>query len=241
MKKFVLLLLPVSMLFASCLYFGGKKVKGNGHIETDERSVSSFHSVEVRGAIDVYVSQGALQPVKIETDENLLKYVEVEQHGEKVVIKNRHGYNIRPTQKVKVFVTSPDYRSLQVSGACNIIGQTKISTSEALDLSVSGAGDIKMEVDAPKLSADISGSGTVDLKGQTKDFELGLSGAGKARCFEMLSENTEVDISGAGSADVYASVKLDAEVSGAGSVKYKGNASNVNQQVSGAGSVKKAD
>lgn len=216
-------------------------MKGNGHIETDERTVNSFHSVQVQGAIDVFVSQGELQPVKIETDENLLKYVEVEQHGETIVIKNKHGYNLRPTQKVKVYVTSPEYKSLEVSGACNIVGQTKISSHEPLDLSVSGAGDIKMEVEAPKLSADISGSGTVDLKGQTRDFDLGLSGAAKARCFEMLAENTQVDISGAGSADVYASVKLDAEVSGAGSVKYKGSATNVNQQVSGAGSVKKAD
>jgi hypothetical protein len=98
-----------------------------------------------------------------------------------------------------------------------------------------------MEVEAPKVTADISGSGTIDLKGQTKDFDLGLSGAAKARCFDMMAENTEVDISGAGSADVYASVKLDADVSGAGSVKYRGGAAQVNQHVSGAGSVKKAD
>jgi len=31
-----------------------------------------------------------------------------------------------------------------------------------------------------------------------------------------------VDISGAGTAEVYASVKLDAQVSGAGDVNYKG-------------------
>ncbi len=241
MKKFILLFLPAILLFTSCMHFGGKRVKGNGNVQTDERSVNSFNSVEVHGAIDVYVSQGPLQPVRIETDENLLNYIKVEQSGETVVIKNRHGYNIRPTHKVKVYVTSPEYRSLDVSGACNIIGQTKISSDKDLDIEVSGAGDIRMEVNAPKLSADISGSGTVDLKGQTRDFDLGLSGAGKAKCFEMLAENTEVDISGAGSADVYASVKLDAQVSGAGSVKYKGNASNVNQQVSGAGSVKKAD
>jgi hypothetical protein len=203
--------------------------------------VNSFHNVEVHGAIDVFVSQGELKPVKIETDENLLKYVEIEQHGETIVIKNKEGFNLRPTQKIKVYVSSPEYRSLEVSGACNIIGQTKLTGHEPLGLSVSGAGDIKMEVEAPKVTADISGSGTIDLKGQTKDFDLGLSGAAKARCFDMMAENTEVDISGAGSADVYASVKLDADVSGAGSVKYRGGAAQVNQHVSGAGSVKKAD
>ncbi len=96
-----------------------------------------------------------------------------------------------------------------------------------------------MEVDAPALDVEISGSGTVNLKGETKDFDLDLSGAANAHCYDLLSENTKVVISGAGDAEVYASVKLDAHVSGAGAVSYKGNASNVNQNVSGAGSVKK--
>ena len=43
------------------------------------------------------------------------------------------------------------------------------------------------------------------------------------------------------SAMIFASVSLDSRVSGAGSVRYKGNATTVNQKVSGAGSVKKAD
>jgi hypothetical protein len=138
-------------------------------------------------------------------------------------------------------VTSPAYSRLDVSGACNIYSENKLSGSQPLELEVSGAGDIKVNVDAPKVTAGISGSGSVEMSGETRDFEIRLSGAGKARCYDMKSENTKVDISGAGSAEVYASVHLDAEVSGAGSVRYKGNAANVNQQVSGAGSVKKAE
>jgi len=97
-----------------------------------------------------------------------------------------------------------------------------------------------MEVDAPRLAAEVSGSGSIYLKGQTKDVELDLTGAGHAHCYELLAENTKVDITGAGSAEVYASVRLKADVSGAGSVNYKGNAE-VSQSVSGAGSVNKVN
>jgi hypothetical protein len=79
------------------------------------------------------------------------------------------------------------------------------------------------------------------IKGQTKDVELGLSGAGSAHCFDLLSENTKVEVSGVGSAEVFASVKIDAQVSGVGSVKYKGNATDVKQNVSGVGSVSKVN
>lgn len=241
MKKLVFLLAIVAIAAPSCGYMFGKRVKGNGNIKTTERTVSSFKNVEVSGAIDLYVAQGDTKPVKIETDENLLQYIEVEQQGDRIVIKSKPGLNLRPTSKIKVYVTSPVYRDIDVSGASNINGVSKITNAEDLKLDVSGAGDINMEIDAPAVSADISGAGAVNLKGQTKSFELTLTGAGKAHCYELLSENTKVDISGAGDADVFASVKLDAEVSGAGSVSYKGGATHVNQQVSGAGSVKKIE
>ena len=241
MTRIILLFALMAFTTQSCYFLGGKRVRGNGNVETDERSVSAFDEVEVHGAMDVYVSQGDLKPVRIEADENLHKYIEIHQEGNTIEIRTKPGYNLRPTRKIKVYTSSPTYSRLDVSGACNIYSENKLSGSQPLELEVSGAGDIRVNVDAPKVTAGISGSGSVEMSGETRDFDLRLSGAGKARCYDMKSENTKVDISGAGSAEVFASVNLDAEVSGAGSVKYKGNAGKVNQQVSGAGSVKKAD
>ncbi|RYY27793.1 MAG: DUF2807 domain-containing protein, partial [Chitinophagaceae bacterium] len=215
MRKFLLYLLPVIIL-SSCRFGGGKRVEGNGNIKSEERSVNSFSQVEVHGAIDVHVSQGDLKPVRIEGDENLLQYVEIKQEGNRIEVRSRRGYNLKPTSDLKIYVTSPNFTKIDVSGACDIIGDTRISNNDKLDLQVSGAGDIRMEVDVPVVTADISGSGSVNLKGRTRDFSCDLSGAGHARCFELLSENTTIDISGAGDAEVYASIKVDAEVSGAG-------------------------
>ena len=88
---------------------------------------------------------------------------------------------------------------------------------------------------------DLSGSGQINLKGETQNFRLDLSGAADAKCFDLLSEYTSVHISGAGAAEVFASVRLEAKVSGAGAVQYKGNPSFVTQNVTGAGSVKKSN
>jgi hypothetical protein len=213
----------------SCDFIGGKRIKGNGNISTAEREVSEFNKVEVSGAIDVYMVQGALKPVRIEGDENLLSYVKVEQMGDKIEVSTKRGYNLRPTRKMKVYVTSPRFEKLDVSGACNIISENKLSL------------DNNVDVNAPRVEAEVSGSGNVNMKGETKIFELKISGAGEAKCYDLLTESTKVNISGAGSAEVFASVDLDANVSGAGSIKYKGNAPKISQHVSGAGSVKKAE
>jgi hypothetical protein len=98
-----------------------------------------------------------------------------------------------------------------------------------------------MELDVPAVKGSISGAGNIDLKGQTKDVDLELSGIGSAHCFDLKAENAKVEISGIGSAEVFASVHLDAEVSGAGSVEYKGNPGSIDQHVSGAGSIHKAE
>jgi hypothetical protein len=241
MRKYLGLMLILTLSCCACRFVLGKRVNGNGVIKTEDHQVSSFKNVEVSGSINVYVSQGDLKPVRVEGDENLLQYIEVSQEGDKIIVRDRPGYNLVPSNDMRIYITSPIYNNIEVSGASDIIGQMKIVNPENLELRASGAGDIKMEVDAPKLTADISGSGSINLKGQTKDVDLGLSGAGHAHCYELLAENTKVDISGAGSAEVYASVKLDAEVSGAGSVTYKGNAETVIQHVSGVGSISKAN
>jgi hypothetical protein len=186
------------------------------------------------------VTQGDTRPVKIEGDENLLSYIEVSQDGDRVRIRTRDGVHLVPTGNLNVYISSPTYKSIEVSGSSDIIGQNKITSSEELNLQASGAGDIQMEVDAPKITSGISGSGSIKLRGQTKDLDIDLSGAGHAYCYDLLTENTTVQISGVGSAQVYASVKLKADVSGAGNISYKGNAS-VSQDISGAGSVNKVD
>ncbi|HLI92995.1 MAG TPA: head GIN domain-containing protein [Puia sp.] len=234
-----LILLSFPLFLSSCNLLG-RRVHGDGNITTQDRAVNDFKNIEVGGAAKVLVSQGDQHSVKVEVDENLQQYIEVFQVGNKVVIRQKDGYNVDPTGDLKIYVTAPVYNDIDVSGACDIIGQAPITNPENLEMHISGAGEIKMEINAPQITAEITGSGSVNLKGETKSVDIGLSGAADAHCFDLKAENTKVDISGAGSAEVYASVRLDASVGGAGSVKYKGNAE-VNEHITGAGSVHKVD
>jgi len=223
----------------SCRYVFSKRVSGNGNVISENRTVGQFKNVDVRGSIDVIVKQDTVSSVKIQADQNLMEYIEVIDDGNTLIVRERSGFRLRPTKDIKVYVSAPLFSHISVSGAGDIISDGKITSQENLSMHVSGAGDVTMDVNAPKVEASLSGSGTINLKGQSKDFDADISGAGDANCFEMLAENTSIEISGAGSADVYASVKLDVRVSGAGSVTYKGSPA-VNQSISGAGSVNKA-
>lgn len=240
MKKLLFAATLIMITASGCREVFGKRIRGNGHIQTETRTSSSFSSVDVSGAINIYVKQDSLSSIKVETDGNLLEYVDVYNENGTLHIHQMEGFRLKPTRDIKVYVSGPDFKRFEASGACDIFSENKILGNGSIEIDLSGASDVKMELKAPKVNAELSGAGTIALKGETKDFRVSGSGSTDIKCFDLMAENVDVEISGAGDAEVFASVKLDVRVSGAGSVKYKGNAT-VSQRVTGAGSVKKVE
>src|SRR5579872_4493844 len=139
------ILLALPFLLASCDDFAGKRVHGDGNIKSDDRSVSDFKRLDLRVAGDVYLTQGDHPAVKIETDNNLLQYIDVQQDGYKVTIRERPGFHLVSSTDLKIYVTAPTYNTVNISGACNLETQNKISNSEGFELHMSGAGNIHVE------------------------------------------------------------------------------------------------
>jgi hypothetical protein len=240
MKRLFVLSILSLVIFSSCRDVFGKRIRGNGTVKTENRPVTGYNSIDVSGAIDVYVKQDSAQNIKVEADENLLEYIVVKEEGGVLKIYPKDNYNLRPSGTIKVYVAGPNFRRFEASGACDYYSENKITNTESIVLDLSGSCDAKMELNAPKITAGVTGAGKLTLKGETKELVVDGTGSSDFNCFELMAENVNVDITGAGDAEVYASVKLDVSVSGAGTVKYKGNAA-VNQKVSGAGSVKKVE
>lgn len=238
-RHFIFTFLIIATL-SSCHFAGGKRVRGNGTVVTENREAGTFDGVYISGNADLYVKQDSVFSIKVEADENLQEYIVTEVSDGILKIRSRDGVNLRPSRSIKVFVSGPSLDEFKASGACDIIGENKITNIERISIRLSGSSDVRMELMSPEVEAELSGAGSITLWGQTKNFTVDGSGSTDIKCFDLQAENTDVEISGAGDAEVFASVQLDVRVSGAGDVKYKGNAT-VSKQISGAGSVKKAD
>lgn len=225
-------------IFSSCRYFGGERVSGNGHVITRQKDAGHFNSVSVSGGIKVHIRQDSTTSVKVEADENLFEYIDVYTDGNTVIVKEKDGFNLNPSKDIVVYLGAPVFKDVNVSGACDIIGDNTISGNEELNMHVSGSGDIIMQVALPKITTEISGSGSINLKGQATSFAAHVSGSGDVKCFDLVTDTTELDLSGSSDVEVTANKELKVDASGSSSVLYKGNA-NVNQSISGSGSVKK--
>jgi hypothetical protein len=231
---FVGLLLGMSSLFASCTMIGG--TQGDGNVLKETRKVSSFDGIDVSGAFDIILKQGTTEEVIVEADANLLPVIRTEVVGGTLRIETTKP--IHHVTVMKVYITVKDLKLIDVSGAVDINTEGRITVPE-LSIDASGASDSKMEIAVQKLKLDCSGASKMKFSGSAKDVNMDLSGASDIFAYDMLTENFDFEISGTGNAQINVSKKIRAEISGAGSVKYKGSPSDIDQSVSGAGSIKK--
>ena len=240
MKRTLALAPCLLIVLTACHTFFGHRIKGNGNVIVQNRDISGFSGVDVSGAIHVYVKQDSAFSVKIETDENLQEYVLASEDHGILHIRREGNTRLDATGKIKVYVSAPVFNSLAASGACEIVGENQLMATGDIDIDVSGASNARLNMKAPKITAGMSGASHLALKGETRDFYIKGSGVSHAQSFDLLSENAYVDVSGASSAEVFASVTLDADASGASDIRYKGVAK-ATAQKSGGASITKVD
>lgn len=239
MKQLVSVL-TILVLFSSCRMFGYKHIKGNGNIITQSRNVSKATKVKLAGSFDVELTPGAVTKVEVVGDENILPFIFADEQDGFLVIKSKDHMSYNSTEGIKIKITTPQLENLQLAGTGNIIGQGKFIGSDKLVLKIAGSGDIKLEVNTPKIEADIAGSGSIKLTGETKDETIKIAGVGDYLTEGLMAENATVRIAGSGDVKVFASTTLDVHIAGSGTVYYKGNPS-IKQKVAGSGDIKKLD
>jgi hypothetical protein len=121
------------------------------------------------------------------------------------------------------------------SGDLNLSGKMK-----SIDSGISGSGKIRFNgAVATYVETSISGSGRFEAAGSATEIRSTISGSGRVLAADLVVDRCNVRISGSGSVQINVKTSIDANISGSGSVSYKGNPSSVNSHSSGSGSIRK--
>ncbi len=211
MKLKILLIVLLFVTFSGCNYWG---VRGNGDFTNEVRDIDEFSELEVSGAFVVYIRVGEEPNLEIDADDNLLRYISTKVRRGKLIIEAKKS--LRPRRDITIRVSTPDLNNVEASGANEVI----VKGVNSRDFKVGMSGACEFEAD-----------------GETEFLKIELSGAGYVNTKDLLADEVKIELSGAASADVYASSFLDAEVSGAGSINYFGDPDDVRSEVSGAASI----
>ena len=237
LSAFLAIIVVVSTITGCIVVINGKSVQGSGNIVTQEREVSEFSKVHLKGSGKVFLTPGQKQSLEIKTDDNIMPLIETAVSGDKLTIS--HGnHHLRPTS-FEVYITVKRLEGVAISGSGDIVGNDRFVT-ESLYVEISGSGDMDLEVETDLLENKISGSGSLQLSGKAEEYTISVSGSGKIDAFDVDAKHVSVRVSGSGDCRVSASESLDAQVSGSGDVYYKGRP-RINTKISGSGSLKNRD
>ncbi|HEC44264.1 MAG TPA: DUF2807 domain-containing protein [Bacteroides sp.] len=218
----------------SCSISTTESVYGNGKVVTEERSIENFDGLKVSSGIDVLIRQGSGVSLMVEADENLHEVIKTEIVDNTLKIYSTK--NIRKSKAKKVYLVYENLNSIRVNSSGNVKGENTLET-ENLNIDLSSAGDLKLDLQALAVDCDISSAGDARLSGSTNTLNASLSSAGDLYAYELTASKVEVNCSSAGDARVYAKEELKARSSSAGSIYYKGEADVVDARTSSAGSI----
>ncbi len=220
--------------------FGLTQFSFASSLRDEKRDVSGFSRIESSGSFQVEIRSGNRESLRLEGPSEVLEQVEtiVENGTLKIRMKRnaKNFFNMRSNTGVKVFIEAKNLTGLSLSGSGTIQSAVTLKGSD-VDIKVSGSGSISSAAETEELSVQVSGSGRVDARGKAKEAEISISGSGRMNALELAVDESEIRISGSGRVELTANNSIDARISGSGSVRYKGSASNINAQTSGSGKV----
>ncbi|MEM7368790.1 MAG: head GIN domain-containing protein [Bacteroidota bacterium] len=140
-------------------------------------------------------------------------------------------------EEVSVTISAPYLSRIETSGTSTLESDGSFKT-ETLDLHLSGATEVELDLNVSQLQVSLGGAAELELSGSANQADYSINGAGELDAFDLKSSDVKLAISGAGDAEVYVSNALDANVLGAGDVRYKGHPQHVRQHISGVGSIR---
>lgn len=222
-------------LFTACLIIVASAVFAQ---QSEVRNVPAFRGIKASEGIDVYLKKGSKEELRVEASGTKLSNVITEVSGDYLKIHMREG--VYRDRTVKVYVTYVSIDKLSASSAANIFHEGVLKTAN-LELGVSSAGNIEVQVDCSSVEARASSAGEIEVEGRAKSVEYKASSAGEIDAYSLLADRAEAEASSAGSVKLSVAQDLKAHASSGGSIRYRGNPERSNTNASSGGSVRKSN
>ncbi|UGQ44772.1 GIN domain-containing protein [Massilia endophytica] len=242
-----------SLLIAALALFAGAA----GAQEQTTAPVIDARVVRVKldGVIDLRLRQGDQPSVHITGEKRYVDKVKVVQNGDTLLLDTESRGMKWSRSTVRADVVLPQLRELVSEG----VGTMEVSgfKGEEIELTLDGAGSMKVVCDYRRLKAnlggvgsmhlwvaendavdlELGGAGYVTLGGRSKMLRANLGGLGGLNAQQFQADSVEVELSGLGNATVNARTNANLNLSGLGSVTVYGKPLNRNVSVDGLGKV----
>lgn len=214
-------------------------------VATSALQLDAYHSVELRGAAQLHLSQAEVPSTTLTT--NMLHSLVTGEDNWLAEVRDSVLYIDVTTQMpldevmLDFAIASPDLRKITVYGASKIEtldGQILTQPSLALDLN--GAAQAELHLHVQTLMIDAKGASQLELSGTADEVRVTIAGAGELDAEDLVAQTLHINCAGASKAEVNVVRELWAQAAGASKITYKG-APQIRQNIAVGGSVIRRD
>ena len=191
--------LAFGMVATGCSLLDVQTISGSGVMTTEQHDLADFDRIDVSRRFEVTILPGDGFAVSVSADDNVARYLEIEQTGATLRLDIDDSVNLEDAT-VTASVTMPTVEQVTLrSGATAML--TDLPVLDALALRLSGGSELSCRgLDASSLVIDLSGSSDVDCQDVTLDqFTASLDGGSDVR---LTGEAATATIEGSGSSEL---------------------------------------
>jgi hypothetical protein len=233
-------LLAMSFLaMVSCTSRSSRDRIASGESVTDERNFSGISQVKISGIMNLYLSQGDNESLRIEGDEKAISLLDINENGDLLEIGYKDEDNVKnifENFSPDIYLTVSDLRKLSFDGVVNIESENTFQVEELI-ITGDGIGKIDLEIEANMIDATFNMMGNIVLRGNVETIKLSNEGMGKIDASKLIAQKMTLSSSGIGKVDVHCEDELSITVNGIGSVNYSGNPKVIKKEINGIGKV----
>ncbi len=181
---------------------------------TQTLDLAGFDRIELGGVFDAKVTVGEAYSVVVSGAPSEMERLEAQVED-----------GVLSLEQDEVTFGKRRFRNQGMSVAISLPALEGFDLAGVADAEVTG-------VDAGRFAVNLAGVGSLVLSGVCEQLEAQLSGVGEIDAHALKCRDADVDVSGVGSAAIYASETADASVGGIGSIEIYGSPSRVEKRAS---------
>lgn len=200
-----------------------------------EFNLKNFSQLEVEGIGNVYFIQGNDYKVKATGSPELMQNINIYVDKDELKVESKKSITINKNinnQFLNLYITAPDLRSIELSGATKFMS-SQINVKD-FEMDFSGAAYCSIgKLKAQNVEGDFSGAANINIDVESQKFDMECSGASKGNV-NFKGDAINIDVSGASNMNFNVNCRsLTSDNSGASKVVLTGTADKTNIDTSG--------
>lgn len=215
-KSLIILTLVAVLGIGTC--FAGNNEK------TQTRKVDGYNAIKVSTGIDLYLTMGTEEEVKIIADDEIIDDIktEVKDGTLHIYMKQNNWFNWGGNKTRKAYVTINELIKLQASSGSDVKTENTLK-GESLEVKASSGSDVTLDVYYKNLSVDTSSGSDAKLSGKTKTFTAEASSGSDIKAHNLEAKICKLKASSGSDITVTVTDELYAKASSGADIRYSGN------------------